>query len=133
MNASSEAAFYLIELAKVAVPTSGIAFVLVAAIRRYRTSPSRSLAVLCAITAIWLLVTLANRVALSGPILKKFIFLGLHAEGPSEPLYLEITNWLWTADEVILLLFGVTLFVVWRGDRIHLTSRSSQPPAVPTV
>jgi hypothetical protein len=115
MNASSPAAFALIELVRVALPTAGIALVLVSVFRRYRAAPSRRAAALCVITALWLLVTLVARIGISGVVHKSFNSI-------------MITNWLWTINEFILFLFGVALFIVWRSDRIHLTNRSSERP-----
>jgi small-conductance mechanosensitive channel len=127
VNASSPTEFYLLELFKVLVPVIGIAFILVASIRRYRAVPSRAAAWLCIIAALWLLVTLASRLALSAPVRKYFLSAAMARLDPEhlrEPMYFAVTSWLWTADEVMLLLFGVALLLVaWRADRTHLTNR----------
>src|SRR5690348_1317513 len=101
MNPSSPAAFALMELVQVALPTAGIALVLVSSVRRYRAAPSRPAAALCFITALWLLVTLVARIGVSGIVHSSLKFAML-------------TNWLWTVNEFILFLFGVALFIVWR-------------------
>jgi hypothetical protein len=126
VNASSATGFYLLELLKVLVPVIGIAFILVASIRRCRAVPSRATAWLSVVTALWLLVTLASRLAFSGPVRKYFMSAAMARLDPEhlrEPMYFAVTSWLWTTDEVMLLVFGISLFVAWRGDRTHLTNR----------
>lgn len=126
MNASGATEFYLLELLKVLVPVIGIAFILFASVRRYRAVPSRAAAWLSIIAALWLLVTLASRLTLSGPVRKYFMSVAMARLDPEhlrEPMYFAVTSWLWTANEVMFLLFGVALFVAWRSDRTHLTNR----------
>ena len=118
MRASSETAFYLLELLKIAVPSAGIAFVLVAAIRRYRAEPTQSRRWLIVITAVWLLVTFADRLAFSAPARHHFISAAMakYAESHRESLYFALTEWLWTAEQIIMLVFGVALFFVFRDE-----------------
>ena len=117
MKASSETAFYLLELLKVLVPVLGIAFILVAVVRRYRMVRRRAFARLAAVTALWLLVALAGRLAISGPARHYFMSAAIerYAASQRESFYFAATGWLWTAEQIIVLLFGITLFLALRG------------------
>jgi hypothetical protein len=122
VRASGETTFYLLELLKVLVPALGITFILVAVVRRYRAVRSRALACLAAVTAMWLLVSLTQRLALSGPAQGYFISAAIerYAAAQRESFYFSATEWLWTAEQIIVLLFGITLFLALRG-------KSSEP------
>jgi hypothetical protein len=122
VNTSSPAQFYLLELLKVLVPVVGIAFIFFATIRGYRASPTRRGGWLCIIAVLWLLLTLGSRLALSVPIRTYFLEAPATHFNPGRT-YFAITSWLWTASEIILLVFGVALFIAWRFDRTHLTKR----------
>ncbi|MFL6519513.1 MAG: hypothetical protein ACJ8NS_04775 [Chthoniobacterales bacterium] len=123
MTASTPTQFYLIELLKVAVPTVGVAFVLFATIRRYRVAPSPSLRWLVVVTALWLLVAFADRLALSGPARSYFISAAMerYATSHRESLYFVATEWLWTAEQMNILAFGIALFFALRDQpRQHI-------------
>ena len=106
------------ELLKVLVPVLGIAFILVAVVRRWRAVRSRALACLTAVTATWLLVTLTQRLALSGPARSYFISAAMerYAASQRESFYFAATEWLWTAEQIIILVFGITLFFAFRRE-----------------
>ena len=123
MSASSPTAFYLLEFLKILVPVLGIAFILVAVVRRWRTVRSRSLACLTAVTAMWLLVTLTQRLALSGPAQSYFMSAAVerYAASQRESFYFAATEWLWTSEQITILVFGITLFFVFRREsRQHI-------------
>ena len=115
------------ELLKVAVPVVGIAIILVAAIKRYRAAHTSSGGWLAIITAVWLFITLASRLTLS--VLVRRLWLSPATEHTQlallhrDHLYFSVTSWLWTADEIMFVVFGVALFVAWRVDQTHLTNR----------
>ena len=117
MTASSPTEFYLIEFFKVAVPVCGIALVLIAATRRYRVVRTQSSLWLVTITALWLLITLADRLAFSVPARHYFISATMNQYAAHrESSYFAITGWLWTAEQTIILAFGVSLFFAFRGE-----------------
>jgi hypothetical protein len=123
VTASTPTEFYVIELLKVAVPTVGIAFVLFATIRRYRVAPSQPLRWLVMVTAFWLLVSFADRLALSGPARSYFISAAIerYAASHRESVYFAATEWLWIAEQITILVFGVALFLTLRGQpRQHI-------------
>ena len=115
------------ELLKVLVPVVGIALVLIATIRRYRAARTSSVGWLAIITALWLLITLASRLTLSVPVRRQWLSPATEhtqlAQLHRDHLYFSVTSWLWTADEIMFVVFGVALFVAWRVDRTHLTNR----------
>ena len=106
------------ELLKVLVPVLGIAFILAAVVRRYRAVRSRALACLTAVTALWLLVALAGRLAISGPARHYFMTaaIELYAASQRESFYFAATEWLWTAEQIIILVFGIILFFAFRRE-----------------
>ena len=119
VNANSPTEFYLVELLKVLVPVLGIALILVAVIRWQRSGQNRARAWLTVITAVWLLVTLADRLALSAPIRRYFISAAMRQYDPAlyhEGLYFAMTEWLWTAEQFIVLAFGISLFLALRSE-----------------
>gem|GEM_PF-6643087 len=131
MKASTETTFYLLELLKVLAPVIGIAFILVAIVHRYRAVRSRALVCLTAVTALWLLVALAGRLALSAPARTHFISAAMrdYATSQQETSYFTLTEWLWTAEQIIVLVFGVLLFVAFRGQPRQTSNQSLQPTA----
>jgi hypothetical protein len=123
VTASTPTQFYLIELLKIAVPTVGIAFVLFVTICRYRATPTTSLRWLIVVTAFWLLVTFADRLALSAPARSYFISAAMerYAASHRESVYFAATEWLWTAEQIIILAFGIALFFALRDQpRQHI-------------
>ena len=127
VRASSETAFYLIEALKVLVPVLGIGFILVAVIRWHHAVRRQPPLWLAGITAVWLLVTLADRLALSASARHYFISAAMRQHG--ESFYFALTEWLWTAEQIIILLFGIVLFVALRGEPRQTSNQSLQPTA----
>jgi hypothetical protein len=118
VKASTESAFYLLELLKIAVPVCGIGLILVATLRRYRTARAQPFCWLTVITVVWLIVTFADRFALSAPARHYFISAAMRH---GESFYFTLTEWLWTAEQVNILVFGIVLFVALRGEpRQHI-------------
>jgi hypothetical protein len=113
------------------MPVIGIAFILVALIRRQRAAPGGPLLSLTVVTAIWLLITLAYRLALSAPARNYFISAAIrdYAASHRESFYFGLTQWFWTAEQIIVLLFGVLLFVVLSRETANTSNQSLQPTA----
>jgi hypothetical protein len=121
VTASSPTAFYFFEFLKGAVPTVGIAFVLLAVIRQYRVAPTQWFRWLVVVSALWFLVTAIDRVVLSAPVQRYFIqgAINSYAISQRETSYLTATFWLWTSEQVMILVFGITLFFAFRKSRPH--------------
>lgn len=131
MKASSETAFYFFEFLKSAVPIVGIALVLFAAVRRYRAAPTRSLRWLTVVSALWFLVTLINRLALSAPAQHFFVQAAIdrYAASQRQSLYFEVTFWLWTSEQIMILAFGFALFFALRVSHANTSNQSLEPTA----
>jgi hypothetical protein len=82
---------------------------------------------LIVVTAAWLLVTLADRLALSAPARNYFISAAMRQDG--ESFYFAVTEWLWIAEQIIVLLFGIALFVALRVKPRQTSNQSLQPTA----
>jgi len=116
VTASSENAFYLQELLKLLVPVVGIVLVLLATMWRYRGVWTWRRVSLAIVVTLWLVTTLLSRLALSSPVRHHFISAAIVQFEPGqqrEILYFAISSWLWTAEQIMLLLFGVALFLVF--------------------
>ena len=122
MNASSETAFYFFEFLKSAIPIAGIALVLFATVRRYRAAPTRPFGWLVLVTALWFLVTVIDRVLLSAPIQRYFIQGAIDRSTMSqrETFYFTATFWLWTSEQIMILVFGIALFFALRDRHPHI-------------
>ena len=122
MTASNPTAFYFFEFLKSAVPVVGVALVLFATIRRYRNAPSRPFRWLVVVSALWFLVTAIDRVILSAPIQRYFIqgAIDSYAMSQRQVSYFTATFWLWTSEQIMILVFGVTLFLAFRESRQHI-------------
>jgi hypothetical protein len=128
VKASGETAFYLFEFLKTAVPTVGIALVLLATVRRYRAAPTQPLLRLVVISALWFLVTVINRVALSAPAQSYFIQAAAdrYAAAQRESAYFAATFWLWTSEQVMVLAFGVAFFFAFRVSHANTSNQAMQ-------
>ncbi len=124
VNATSETGFYLLELAKILVIVAPIALVLLGAILLRRAAPSRGLAWLIAATTLWLMATLLSRLALSSPVQHHYMSGTFHTEEAlraQTDFYFAMTSLLWTAEQMSLFFFGITLFLVFRSTWLSST------------
>ena len=119
VTATSESQFYLVELLKLLVPVVGIVLILLATIRRYRAAWSPRRVGLTVVVTLWLIITLLSRVALSSPVRHHYMSAAVAQSEPGEHpemLYFTVSSWLWTAEQTMLLLFGVALFLAFREE-----------------
>lgn len=112
VTASSPTEFFLVEALRVAVPVCGIALVLIAATRRRRAASTKASRWLVIITGLWLSIAFANRTLMCAPVRNYFISAAMERAVTShrESLYFTATEWLWTAEQIVILLFGLALF-----------------------
>jgi hypothetical protein len=131
VKASSETAFYFFEFLKSAVPIAGIALVLFATVRRYRAAPTRPLRWLTVVSALWFLVTLINRFALSAPAQHFFVQAAVdrYAASQRQSLYFAVTFWLWTSEQIMILAFGIALFFALRVSHANTSNQAMQRTA----
>ena len=117
MSASGPTAFYLMELARVVVPTAGILFVLAGILRFPRLGNSRVQIWLIIVTGVWLFVTFANRLLLIAPIRNYFFSAPRdYASAHQARLYFATGAFLWMAEEILLLAFGILFFFALRSS-----------------
>jgi len=104
------------ELGRVVVPVAGISFVLVAVIRSRALENSRARLWLIWITAAWLFVTFTHRLTLIAPMRSHFFGSAVHdyATAQHARLYFAAGAFLWIADEILVLAFGVAFFFALR-------------------
>jgi hypothetical protein len=125
VTATSESQFYLLELLKLLVPVVGIALILLATMSRYRGAWSPRRVGLAIVVTLWLVITLLSRLVLSSPVSHHFISAAIaqFEPGQREILYFTVSSWLWTAEQIMLLLFGIAMFLVFR-EEFSLKSRA---------
>lgn len=118
VTASGPTAFYLLELARVLVPVAGISFVLVAVVRSHGLGNRFTRPWLIVITAAWLFVTLAQRLLLSEPVRSHFISAAIqdYVSAHRQNLYFATGLYLWMAEQILLLAFGIMLFFALRSN-----------------
>jgi hypothetical protein len=122
VSASSPFAFYFAQILKVLFTVVPIGLILFASFIGKRSS--RPLTWLRIVTAVWLVIALMSRSALSSSVVHHFI----SGRQPSYDaareahLYLQATFYLWTAEQVMFVVFSVALFFVLRS-----TLRSNPP------
>jgi hypothetical protein len=106
------------ELGRVVVPVAGILFVLIAVIRSRALEKSRARLWLIWITAAWLFVTFTNRFALLAPIRSHFFGSAVHdyATAQHAGFYFAAGAFLWIAEEILILAFGIAFFVALRSN-----------------
>lgn len=105
------------------MPIAGIAFIFIAVIRRYRSARTQPFRRLLIITAFWLLITFSNRLAMSAPARNYIISAAMeqYAATHRESFYFAAIEWLWTAEQIMILAFGIALFFALRGhSREHI-------------
>jgi hypothetical protein len=119
VTATSESQFYLLELVKLLVPVAGIALIFLATIRRYRGAWSPRRVGLAIVVMLWLVITLLSQVAFSSPVRHHYMSAAITQFEPGqqrEMWYFTVSSWLWTAEQIMLLLFGVALFLAFREE-----------------
>jgi hypothetical protein len=96
----------------------GIALILLATMWRYRGAWSPRRVGLVIVATLWLFITLLSRLALSSPVSHHFISAAIAQlqPGQREILYFTVSSWLWTGEQIMLLLFGIALFLVFREE-----------------
>src|SRR4029077_15141442 len=106
------------ELGRVVVPVAGISFVFVAVIRSRALENSRARLWLIWITAAWLFVTFTNRFTFIAPIRSHFFGSAVHdyATAQHARLYFAAGAFLWIAEEILILAFGVAFFFALRSN-----------------
>jgi hypothetical protein len=119
VTASGPTAFYMLELARVLVPVTGISLILAAVIRSHGQGNSLARRWLIVITSAWLFVTLVNRLLLSAPVRNHFIPAAIHdyESAHRQSLYFATGPFLWLAEEILLSAFGILLFFAVRSNR----------------
>jgi hypothetical protein len=105
------------ELGRVVVPVAGISFVLVAVIRSRALENGRARLWLIWITAAWLFVTFTNRFTFIAPIRSHFFGSAVHdyATAQHAKLYFATGAFLWIAEEILVLAFGIAFFFALRS------------------
>jgi hypothetical protein len=106
------------ELGRVLVPVAGISFVLAAVIRWRALENRRARLWLIWITATWLFVTFTNRFTFIAPIRSHFFGSAVHdyATAQHAKLYFAAGAFLWIAEEILILAFGVAFFFALRSN-----------------
>ena len=116
VSASSPFAFYFIQVLKVLFAVAPIALILYATFIANRSSSA--LTRLRIVTSVWLVVALISRSTLSSSVSHHFmsdIHPSSEAAARQMRLYLLTTFSLWTAEQVIFVIFSIALFFVFRG------------------
>ena len=116
VSASSPFAFYFIQVLKVLLAVCPIALILYATFIGNRRS--LQLTWLRIVTSVWLVLVLISRSALSSSVAHHFMSgtsSGGEAAARQARLYFSTASCLWTAEQVMLVIFSVALFFVLRG------------------
>ena len=136
MSASSPTEFYLLELAKLAAPVAAIALILLGAILLQRAAPSRPGRWLQVTTGLWFMVTFLSRLALSSPIRSHYLsgnVESIEVAQRQSNFYFEVSSWLWRGEQVTFIIFGISLFLVfraqWRSKSPSTSNKSLEPTA----
>jgi hypothetical protein len=133
VSASSPTEFYVLELAKLAFPAT-IALILLGAILLHRAGPSRPVTWLQVTTGLWLVVTFLSRLALTSPIRNHYLSGNVESIEVAQRqghFYFEVSSWLWRGEQITFIIFGVSLFLVFRAhwrSKSPLTSNKSLEP-----
>ena len=118
MTAKSPTAFYLLEILKVAWAVAPIALILAATFLGHPQRARRPIVWLRVITAVWLVVMLLARVALSSPVSHHYMsgtFDSGEAAQRQMNAYFAITSLLWFGEQIMFALFSVVLVFVLRA------------------
>jgi hypothetical protein len=106
------------ELGRVVVPVAGISFVLASVIRWRALENTGARLWLIWITAAWLFVTFINRFTFVAPIRNHFFGSAVHdyATAQHARLYFAVGAFLWIAEEILILAFGIAFFFALRSN-----------------
>ena len=118
MTANSPTAFYLLEILKVAWAVAPVGLILFATFLAPPQALGRALFWLRLVTAVWLVVMLLSRTAMSSPITHHYLsgtFPSSEAAARQTDLYLAAANGLWLAEQTMFAIFSVALFFVLRA------------------